>query len=157
MKRTRTTESFVELENEKRAVYRTAVGKLLYMIPERCPERKVFHRDQHIPTVRERVHRQRLGRTTPNVQEHKWWRYAVEKRNHFCLVKNITVSEPEFCRSRILRFDNWNLERDGDEASLESVDSTPTNTAHTAQYSLFTSAEHIARARLKNCMTSVCA
>ena len=25
-------------------------------IPERCPERKVFDRDQHIPTVRERVH-----------------------------------------------------------------------------------------------------
>ena len=30
-------------------------------------------RDQHIPTVRDRVHRQRLGRTTPNVQEHKRW------------------------------------------------------------------------------------
>ena len=39
----------------------------------------------------------------------------------------------------------------------ESVDSTPMNTAHTAQYSLFTSAERIARAWLKNCITSLCA
>ena len=153
----RTTESLVELENEKRAVYRTPVGKLLYMIPERCPKRKVFDRDQHIPTVCERAHRQRLGRTTPNFQEHKWWRYAVEKRNHFCLVKNTAVSEPEFCRSRNFRCDNWNLEKDGDEASLESADSTPINTPHTAQYSLFTCAEHITRARLKNCITPLCA
>ena len=35
------------------------------------------------------------------------------------------------------------------------VDSTPINTAHTAQYSLFTSAERIARAWLKNCITSL--
>ena len=33
----------------------------------------------------------------------------------------------------------------------QRVDSTPRNTAHTAQYSLFTSAERIARAWLKNC------
>ena len=26
-------------------------------IPERCPERKVFDRDQHIHTVRERAHK----------------------------------------------------------------------------------------------------
>ena len=32
----RTTESLVELENEKRAVYRTAVGKLLYICQERA-------------------------------------------------------------------------------------------------------------------------
>ena len=36
VKRTPTTESLVELENEKRAVYRTAVGKLLYMCQERA-------------------------------------------------------------------------------------------------------------------------
>ena len=35
---------------------------------ERCPERKVLDRDQQIPSVRERVHRQRLGRTTTNVK-----------------------------------------------------------------------------------------
>ena len=46
-----------------------------------------------IPTVRERIHRQRLGRTTPNVQEHKWWSYAVGKRDSLCLVKNTAVSE----------------------------------------------------------------
>ena len=36
VQRTPTTESLVELENEKRAVYRTAVGKLLYMWQERA-------------------------------------------------------------------------------------------------------------------------
>ena len=36
VKRTPTTESLVELKNEKRAVYRTAVGKLLYMWQERA-------------------------------------------------------------------------------------------------------------------------
>ena len=35
VERTPTTESLVELENEKRAVYRTAVGKLMYMCQER--------------------------------------------------------------------------------------------------------------------------
>ena len=34
VKRTPTTESLVELENQKRAVYRTAVGKLPYMCQE---------------------------------------------------------------------------------------------------------------------------
>ena len=104
VKRTAKTESLVELESERRAVYRTAVGKLLYMcqertdimysvketarkimcprwerrdereahreLPEGCPDREVLGRDQQIPSVREREHRQRLGRTTPNVQEH---------------------------------------------------------------------------------------
>ena len=36
VKRTPTTESLAELENERRAVYRTAVGKLLYMCQERA-------------------------------------------------------------------------------------------------------------------------
>ena len=101
-------------------------------IPERCPERKVLDRNQKILSVCERVHRQRLDRVTPNVQEHKWWNHAVGYRDSFCLVKNTTVSEPEFCRSRIvppfspllptssLPFpDSWNFCRDGDETSLE--------------------------------------
>ena len=37
-----------------------------------------------------------------------------------------------------------------------NVDSTPINSAHTAQYSFFTSAERIARAWLKDCITSLC-
>ena len=37
------------------------------------------------------------------------------------------------------------------------VDTTPINTAHTPQHSLFTSAERIARVWLKNCITSLCA
>ena len=36
VKRTPTTESLVELENERRAIYRTIVGKLLYMCQERA-------------------------------------------------------------------------------------------------------------------------
>ena len=36
VKRTPTTESLVELESERRAMYRTVVGKLLYMCPERA-------------------------------------------------------------------------------------------------------------------------
>ena len=36
VKKTPTTESLVELENEKRAVYKTAVGKMLYMCQERA-------------------------------------------------------------------------------------------------------------------------
>ena len=36
VKRTPTTESLAELENERRAVYRTAVGKWLYMCQERA-------------------------------------------------------------------------------------------------------------------------
>ena len=36
VKRTPTTESLVELEKEKRAVYKTAMGKLLYMCQERA-------------------------------------------------------------------------------------------------------------------------
>ena len=36
VKRTPTTESLIELETERRAVYRTAVGKQLYMCQERA-------------------------------------------------------------------------------------------------------------------------
>ena len=76
VKRKPTTESMVELENEKRAVYRTGVGAdIMYSVKEtarkilcpteseenrtileRCPKCKVFDRVQHIPAVRERVH-----------------------------------------------------------------------------------------------------
>ena len=80
-------------------------------VPERCSERKVLDRDQQIPSVRERVHRHRLRMTTPNVQEHKRWSYAVEYRDSLCLVKNTAVSKLEFCRSRIIRPDNWNFSR----------------------------------------------
>ena len=62
----------------------------------RCPDcKKVCGRHQHVPTVRERVHRQRLGKTAPNVQEHKRWSNAVEMRDSFCMVKNTAVSELE--------------------------------------------------------------
>ena len=44
-------------------------------------KRILIGRDQHIHTVRERVHRQRLGKTAPNVQEHKQSSCAVEERD----------------------------------------------------------------------------
>ena len=43
------------------------------------------------------------------------------------------------------------------ENRRRSVDSTPISAAHTAQHSLFTSAERVARAWLENCITSLCA
>ena len=39
VKRTPTTESLIELEGERRAMYRTVVGKLLYMCQERADVR----------------------------------------------------------------------------------------------------------------------
>ena len=84
VKRTPTTESLVELENERRAMYRTVVGKWLYTCQERadimysvketarnisCPtdsdemsKCKVPDRNRYTSKVRERVHKQRLGR-----------------------------------------------------------------------------------------------
>ena len=43
---------------------------------------------------------------TPNVQEHQRWSHAVEEHDSFCLVENTSVSELEFCRSRIMCSDN---------------------------------------------------
>ena len=45
------------------------------------------------------------------MQKLKRWSHEVEKHDSFCLVKNTTVSELEFCRSRIFRSDNWISER----------------------------------------------
>ena len=126
----------VELENEKRAVYRTAEGKLLYMCQERadimysvkenstkdlcptendeierCPECKVLGRNHYTPAARERVHRQRLGRTAHDLQEHKRWSCAVGQRNPFCVVTNTTVSALELRRSRTACLDYWNRRR----------------------------------------------
>ena len=95
VKSTPTTESLVELEGERRAMYRTVVGKLLYMCQERayvmysvkettrkitCPtesdemnlkrmrsECKELDPHHYTFEVRERVDRERLGRTRINV------------------------------------------------------------------------------------------
>ena len=117
VKRTPTTESLVELEGERRAMYRTVVGKLLYMCQERadvmysvketarkitCPTesdemnlkrfvrylkggpsaKSLIEIINYTFKVRERVYRQRLGRTGNNVQEHKWRSCAVGKMQH---------------------------------------------------------------------------
>ena len=131
VKRTPTTESLVELEGERRAMYRTVVGKLLYMCQERadvmysvketarkitCPtesvemilkrfceilerrsECKELDRNHFTFKVRERVYRQRLGRTSYNVQEHKWRSCAVGKCNTHSMVTNTANSKFEFC------------------------------------------------------------
>ena len=84
-----------------------------------CPDRRVLDRDQQIPSVRERGTQTATGKTTPYVQKHKRWSHAVAKHDSFCLVKKTTVSELEFCRSRIIRSDHWNFRRDGDKTPLE--------------------------------------
>ena len=104
VKRTPTTESLVELESERRAMYSTVVGKLLYVCKERADvmysvketARKITclaesdemnwkcvvrylkgvpnakpDRNRYTSEVRERVHRQLLGRPSNNVQKHK--------------------------------------------------------------------------------------
>ena len=92
VKRTPTTESLVDLEKEKRAVYKTAVKKLFYMGQERadimysvketarkilcsildkCPD----------PAVREHVHRLRLGRTAHYMSPLPARAQAVELRS----------------------------------------------------------------------------
>ena len=131
VKRTPTTESLVELEGERRAMYRTVVGKLLHMCQERadvmysvketarkitCPTKsdemnlkrivrylkgapsaKSLIENHYTFKVRERVYRQRLGKTSYNVQEHKWRSCAVEKCNTHSMVKNTANSKFEFC------------------------------------------------------------
>ena len=57
-----------------------------------------------IPAVRERVHRQRLGKTAHALQEHSRWSCAVGD----CTVTNITIIELEFRRSRTVGTDHWN-------------------------------------------------
>ena len=127
-KRTPTTESLVELEGERRAMYRTVVGKLLYMCQERadfmysvketarkitCPTEsdemnlKLIVRYlkgapsakslTEITTLSKFVNRQRLGRASNNVQEHKWRSCAVEKCNTHSMVTNTANSKFEFC------------------------------------------------------------
>ena len=54
VKRTSTTESLVELENEKRAVHRRLVGKFLYMCQERADIMYIVKE-----TARKRSHRER--------------------------------------------------------------------------------------------------
>ena len=128
VKRTPTTESLVELEGERRATHRTAVGRLLYICQERadimysvketarkiiCPTESDGMNVKRVvrylkgapsakclieivtpPKVCERVHRQRLGRSTNDMQKYKWRSCAVEQRS---MVTNTANGEPEFC------------------------------------------------------------
>ena len=66
-------------------------------ILERRSECKEPDRNHYTFKVRERVHRQRLGRTSYDVQEHKWRSCAVEKCNTHSMVKNTANSKFEFC------------------------------------------------------------
>ena len=70
---------------DKREAYRE--------ILERCPERKVLYRTRQIPSVRERVHRQRLGRTKPNVQEHKWFKKKGIAKKVIQTLRAIMISQ----------------------------------------------------------------
>ena len=130
VKRIPTTESLVELEGERRAMYRTVEGKLLYMCQERADVMysvKETARKITCPTESDEIHLKRivrylkgalsakslieittpskfvnvytdsdLGRTSYNVQEHKWRSCAVEKCNTHSMVKNTANSKFEF-------------------------------------------------------------
>ena len=135
VKRTPTTESLVELEGERRAMYRTVVGKTVVHVPgtsRRHVQREGNIKKDHVSNrewrdeseayceilewrseckepdrnhctfeVCERVFRQRLGRTSNNVQEHKWRSCAVVKCNTHSMVTNTANSKFEFCWSRM--------------------------------------------------------
>ena len=152
VKRTPTTESLVEPETERRAVYGTPVGKLLSMCHERavimygvketerkstcCTEgdemnvKRIARNFKGVPIAKCVIEinrfppfvnvypdsewagqRQTCKSTSGGVTQ--WWNDTL------CLVKNTTVSELEFCRSRIKRSDHWFFRRDGDNTSLE--------------------------------------
>ena len=64
---------------------------------KRRSERKELDRNHYTFKVRERVYRQRLGKTSYNVQEHKWRSCAVVKCNTHSMVKNTANSKFEFC------------------------------------------------------------
>ena len=67
------------------------------VIPERRSECIERDRNHYTSEVRERVHRQRLGRPSNNVQKHKWRSRAVGKRNTHSMVTNTANSKLEFC------------------------------------------------------------
>ena len=74
VKRTPTTESLVELEKEKRAVYRTAVGKLQYMCLERADIRysvKETARKTTCPTDSDQMNVKRIARHLMGVSNAK--------------------------------------------------------------------------------------
>ena len=65
--------------------------------PKGVPSAKCLIENRYTSKVRERVHGQRLGRPSNNVQKHKRRSCAVEKRNTHSMVTNTANSEPEFC------------------------------------------------------------
>ena len=62
-----------------------------------APSAKKPDRNHYTFEVRERVYRQRLGRASNNVQEHKWRSCAVGKCNTHSMVTNTANSKFEFC------------------------------------------------------------
>ena len=72
------------------------------------PSAKCMTRTHHIPAVRERVHRHRLGRSAHDLQAHERWSCAVGKCDPFCMVTCTTVSELVFRRSITVCLDYWN-------------------------------------------------
>ena len=62
-----------------------------------APSAKWPDRNRYTPKVCERVHRQRLGRSTNDMQKYKWRSCAVEQRSSYRMVTNTANGEPEFC------------------------------------------------------------
>ena len=112
VKRTPTTESLVELEGERRAMYRTVVGKLLYMCQERADVMysvKETARKITCPTESDEMNLKRIVRylkgapsakslieiITPSKFVNVYC--AVGKCNTHSMVKNTANSKFEFC------------------------------------------------------------
>ena len=83
VKRTSTTESLVELENEKRPVYRTAVGQLLYM----CQELADF-----MYSVKETARKITCPTESDEMNVKRVERYLKDVLNAKCLIEIITFS-----------------------------------------------------------------
>ena len=92
-------------------------------IHERRSKWKELDRNHYTVKIRERVYRKRLGRTSYNVQEHKWRSCAVVKCNTHSMVKNTANSKFEFLLKQKIRPDDWSCRRNGDATSSSRIGS----------------------------------
>ena len=111
VKRTPTTESLIELEKEKRAVYRTAVGKLLYVCQERADimySAKETARKITCPSESDEMNVKRIARYLKGVPNAK----CLIEINTFPPFVNVhlnsdRVGEHQTCKSTSGRVTQW--------------------------------------------------
>ena len=84
VKRTPTTESLVELEGERRAMYRTVVGKLLYMCQERADVmysvKETTARKITCPTESDEINLKRIRRSECKEPDRNYYTFEVRER-----------------------------------------------------------------------------